>query len=258
MLNLCCAQRPGTVRCLHSLAEVKINNVAFQQEMSPSQVDPPPVLFDFAYLRAVGDAMNETRDCAIIATTVVTGEGYPKIHELYKKLGRRNRCGTQFPLIHTVFDMLGFKLHPITNYYDGASVRSIAPQLPSKGKFLVRTRKHVAAIIDGAVVDWSEQRKLYVKEIYQVTDKDEPMPMPTKRTRKVIIDYEKPTKAVWTVADILMEDELLPETYTRKWWSTFRAKVVAECQANGINKTTASVQVGKWMADNGFRMGYMI
>jgi hypothetical protein len=54
-----------------------------------------------------------------------------------------------------------------------------------------------------------------------------------------------------------MDDETPPSIPTRKYWSTFRAKVVAECMANGIHKTTASVQVGKWMADKGLVLGYM-
>lgn len=201
--------------------------------------------------------MNEKSDCAIIAVAVVTGEGYPKVHEMHRKLGRRARCNTPWVYTKQVIAQLGFALHDVTHYYDGASVRSITPRLPDKGKFLIHCHKHLTGVVDGVAHDWSEQRKLYVQEIYQVTEADDVIPMPTPRRRKVIIDYEKPTKAVWAIADILFEDEPLQTTHTRQYWSTFRAKVVAECEANGINKNTAAVQVGKWMADNGFHMGYM-
>lgn len=211
----------------------------------------------FADLRAAGDRMGETRDCAVIALAVVTGLQYEDIHARLKKHGRRARCGTGYPVQKKVLTELGYALHDISGYYDGASVRSIAPMLPDRGTFLIRTHKHVVGVKDGVVHDWSEQRKLYVQSIYKVTDMDEPIPMPEKRRRKVVINYEKATKAVWIIADILLEDEENPLLGSRKWWSTFRAKVSAECIANGINKTTAAVQTGKWMADNGYILWQM-
>lgn len=272
-----------------------VDKVAFQA--SPSQVDPPlplPLLsfpqstkylygyktledltipplpplpdkfdFTFAELRACGDAMGEKSDCAVIATSVVTGYAYPKVHEMYRILGRRRRCATPWVYTLGVFAQLGLKIQDISKFYDGASIRSIVPQLPEQGKFLVRSRKHVSAVNNGVCEDWADDRKLYVQGIYQVVDIDEPIqsspPPPRKRT--VFVDWSQPTKAVWAIADILMNDyqeiHPAPATPTRRYWSTFRAKVVAECVNNGIHKTTASVQVGKWMAENGLHMGYM-
>lgn len=216
------------------------------------------VSFDYAYLRSVGNAMGETRDCAVIALAVVTGEGYPKIHEMLRKAGRRARCGTQWNHSRLVLKQLNLQAQEITHFYEGASIRSIAPQLPDRGNFLIRTHKHLAAVKDGVIQDWSEEKKLYVQGIYKVTDIEDTMAMPEKRRRQVVIGFEKPTKAVWTIADILFEDELDPKLNSRGWWSTFRAKVIAECEINGINKTTAAVQIGKWMAEQGYVMGYMV
>lgn len=220
-----------------------------------NEIQSDPIYMDYGFLRTVGDEMGEKRDCAVIAIAVVTGRAYTEIHERLRKLGRRTHCGTSWPTQIQVLKDCGFAVHEITGYYEGASIRSIAPQLPQEGKFLVRTHKHIAAVRDGIIEDWSEQRKLYVQSIYKVTDLDEPYPMPEKRRRSVIVNYEKATKAVWTIADILFEEEDTSDASclrSRQWWSTFRAKVSAECQANGINKTTAAVQVGKWMTDGGY------
>lgn len=199
--------------------------------------------------------MGEKRDCAIIATSVVTGYAYPKIHEMYRLLGRRARCATPWVYVLGVFAQLGLKLNDISKFYDGASIRSIAPQLPSTGSFLVESRKHVSAVKDGKCEDWADDRKLYVQGIYEIVDADAPPnfspPAPPKR--KVFIDYSQPTKAVHAIAEILMDAEppLVQTSPTRRSISTFRAKVVAECVNNGINKTTAQVQVGKWLRENG-------
>lgn len=231
----------------------------------------PPIAetldFTFAELRLIGDAMGERRDCAIIATSVVTGYSYPKIHEMYRLLGRRARCTTPWVYVLGVFAQLGLRLNDISKFYDGASLRSIVPQLPDKGSFLIHSRKHVSAVKNSICQDWADERKLYVQGIFEIVDFDSVpnLSPPPARKRKVFIDYSQPTKAVHAIAEILMEEEILGKrlpnplaVQTRRYWSTFRAKVVAECVANGIHKTTASVQVGKWMKENGLQMGYMI
>jgi hypothetical protein len=245
----------------------------------------PPIAdkfeFTFEELRAAGDAMNERHDCSIIATSVVTGYAYPRIHEMYRILGRRRRCATPWVYTIGVLAQLGLKLNDLSKFYDGASIRSIVPQLPEQGNFFVSSRKHVSAVRNGVCYDWADERKLYVKGIYQIVNLDEPLdPNPPARPkRKVFIDYSQPTKAVWAIADILFESEKQPDPSihsdphsskltvhpglplhagpSRRYWSTFRAKVIAECVNNGINKTTAAVQVGKWMVAQGLYLSHM-
>jgi hypothetical protein len=294
-----------------NLREVVITKLAHTSfDVHPSQVDPPhlplrqnavlpittvpygelamPAIeekfeFTFEELRAAGDAMGERHDCAVIATCVVTGYAYPRIHEMYRVLGRRRKCATPWVYTIGVLAQMGLKLHDISKFYDGASIRSIVPQLPEQGNFFIRSRKHVSAVRKGVCYDWAEDRKLYVKGIYQIVDLDEPANLspPPKPKRKVFIDYSQPTKAVWAIADILFESEKKPDPAihsnpdlhsskltvhpglplhagpSRRYWSTFRAKVVAECVNNGINKTTAAVQVGKWMTAQGLHHRFM-
>jgi len=219
----------------------------------------------FTNLRQAGDNIGEKRDCAVIATAVVTGLPYDPVHTLFHSFGRRNRCGTPMPVTHRVLAHLNHKLHDITKFFSPSSVRSLAPQLPSKGKFLIRTRGHIVAVVDGFVHDWSSMRKLYVQSIYQVltTDETESDPFliskpsaPTPRLRRFSIDTSRPTYAVHEIAHNLwsMEQNSISNVVSpldrKRYLSTFRAKVVAEAQLHGIHKTTASVQVGKWLTAN--------
>lgn len=255
---------------------------------SPSQTDPPsidlsqttpfnssPTLpplpekleFTFAELRAAGDAMNERHDCSIIATSVVTGYAYPRIHELYRLMGRRHRCYTPRAYMIGVFAQLGLRLVDQTKFFDPSSMRTIVPQLPNKGNFLIYASKHVAGVRDGVIHDWSEQHKLYVQQVVQVVLKEEDPSLtnpfttlapPPKPPRTVVINYSKPTQAVHTIADILFSSTSSPSiSNSRRWWSTFRAKVIAECVANGINKTTAAVQTTKWMTAHNINFKYL-
>lgn len=214
--------------------------------------EPLSPVFSYAELNAVGKAMGEHMDCSVLATCIVTGETYTKIHELYRKLGRRNGCRTGTHLTWMLLRDLGYQPHDVTHFYDGCSIRSLAPQLPSKGNFLVFVRGHVAAVRDGVLEDEPYPKKNYVKKVFQILPMEDVFFPPAPRKRKVVVDYEKPTKAVWAIADILLEDKA--PMNSRRWWSNFRAEVVAECMANGINKTTASVQVGKWMTSEGYHM----
>lgn len=210
------------------------------------------VVYSYADLDAVSNAYGEHMDCSVLATCIVSGETYPKIHEMYRKLGRKNRTKTGTHLTWMVLRDLGLQPHDVTHFYDGCSIRSLAPMLPSKGNFLVFVRGHVAAVRDGVLEDVANPKKLYVKSVYQILPMEDVFFPPAQRKRKVIVDYEKPTKAVWAIADILLEDK--SPMNSRRWWSNFRAEVVAECIANGIHKTTASVQVGKWMSSEGYHM----
>lgn len=221
--------------------------------------------FNYQFLRECGDEMGEKRDCAVIALAVVTGRPYSEIHYELKKLGRRSRCGTHRHLQTKVLDLYGLKAEDISGFYEGSSVRSVAPRLPSQGKFLVYSHKHVSAVRDGIVEDWAVDRKRYTQGIFRVVAKDEPFFVPEKPKRKVVVNYEQPTKAVWAICDILFEEvqsephtSMPPSGNDRRWWSTFRAKVAAECEANGIHKSTAAVQTTKWMKNEGYYFKVML
>jgi len=219
----------------------------------------PTTLYKF--LRTCGDEHGEKRDCAVIACSVVTGRPYSEVHYELKKLGRRSKCGTPTEIIWKYVHAQKLVGHNISSYYEGSSIRSIGPQLPDKGKFLVFSHKHVTAIKDGIIEDWAVDRKKYTESIYLILEEGETPPKQKPlRKRSIVIDYERPTKAVHAICDIFYEDEPIPRNAQgndRQRWGAFRAKVVAECVANGIHKSTAAVQCTKWMKDMGYYYSVM-
>lgn len=209
--------------------------------------------FHYPELSAQGDHAGDNRYCTVIATAVVIGSNFAHAAALLKAKGRRTGFGCNDKIWKSVIIEQGYTLIDVTKFYDGHSIRALAPILPSAGTFLITSHKHVSAVRDGILEDWSEMHKLYVKRVYKVVRTDSPeatMPaVPERRKRTIVINYEKPTKAVHIVADMLYEDEIEPKPQERRWRSMFRAKVSAECVANGINPTTAAVQTGKWFSE---------
>lgn len=115
----------------------------------------------------------ETNDCSVKAVSIVTGIAYAEVLLTFKFFGRKPRKRTPNEITLKVMDYYGFylKLSRPTNFYNGREVqytmRTIGQHL-RKGKYLVFTRGHVAAIVDGKVVDWTEgrcHRVLYVLEV---------------------------------------------------------------------------------------------
>ena len=56
----------------------------------------------FEEIRKSSDAMNETKDCTVIAVSVVCGIPYEEAHALLAKAGRKPRKGTSVVLYHNV------------------------------------------------------------------------------------------------------------------------------------------------------------
>lgn len=226
--------------------------------------DPERPMFDYDFLCNVSRAFGERNDCAVVATSVVTNEGYPKVHELYKKAGRRKRCGTQW--IHTmaVMAQLGVKMHDVTQSFPGKTVRSVAPQLHKDRVYLIRTAKHVLGIIDGRVEDWTAQRGVYVLQIFDITKDYEPAP-------EITIRPDLTTRGRWNMglpvsevirghADKILNGRLVVAGVhrapnTRRFWLTVRAEIMEVCEKyHGVKRTTCSVELGKWQADIGYPM----
>jgi hypothetical protein len=224
-------------------------------------VDEGPTTL-YKFLRQCGDEAGERRDCAVIACSVVTERPYSEVHYELKKLGRRAKCGTPMNITWQYLHTVGLIGHDITSFYEGSSVRSIGPQLPDKGNFFVFSHRHVSAVKDGIIEDWAVDRKKYTEAIFQIAPIGTPKPeKKTARKRSIVIDYERPTKAVHAICDIFYEDEPIPRNAQgndRQRWGAFRAKVVAECVANGIHKSTAAVQCTKWMKDMGYYYSVMV
>lgn len=145
--------------------------------------------------KALWDAMtveatkhNERNDCTVRALTASTGLAYDVCHEQFRKQGRKNRKGVHFfregPIAATALGYTLRRLQP--NEYRAKTMITAErdPQL-SSGSYCVLVRGHVAALVEGKVIDWSQGRRHKIQAVYAVTKNDNvPTPIPTapKRT----------------------------------------------------------------------------
>lgn len=234
----------------------------------------------FTLLAQDSKSHNEKNDCSVIAISAISGLPYSIVHTLFHQFGRRPRCGTQMRITHKVLNHLNFCSTNITHFYPPSSVRSITPLLPSQGRFLIETRSHLLAVVNGEVQDWSAMRKLYVRNILHVLSQDHPnsltssisqnQPLSPPLPRDQLLSPTSLTLSHPTIATqeiisalsetdehlnlVLREKRLHTHTLTQidrnRILATFRAKVVAEAVSHGINKSTAMVQVSKWCRQN--------
>jgi hypothetical protein len=153
-------------------------------------------------------AFNESNDCAVKAVSLATGTPYAKVHELMAKHGREARKGTYWNTIRRTVEELGFNLEPWSYRYvpfgrsidpvkdrcltsliktypgrHGEVLKSITTHHPvrfaeqwkfARGKSFiaeVRGGRHVAAIVNGEVHDWTKGRAMRVIVMWEVLPK---------------------------------------------------------------------------------------
>jgi len=128
-------------------------------------------------------AMNEARDCSVIAIAEALKVDYEVAHAALKARGRKDRQGAYTYQILRAAEDLGFK----TMHKGFGSM--IAPTLKKAGRkprknmtvnmvkefglyqtgsYLAFVRGHVLAIVDGQVKDWTDGKRHQIREIYEV------------------------------------------------------------------------------------------
>ncbi len=102
----------------------------------------------------------EKNDCAVKAVAIVANADYDEVHAIMAELGRKDGKGTPFEIIWETLRRLGVwvgpKDHAAVRY--AKTVRYLPAALP-KGRWLVYTRGHILAVVDGEVKDWTEGRR---------------------------------------------------------------------------------------------------
>ncbi len=119
---------------------------------------------------------NETNDCTVIATSVVTGWSYSEAHAALKAAGRKNRKGFSQYRYHDVIRQSGFTIDRITGQFQSKTVRTIERELAANwggAKIMVNVQGHVLAWNGKEIVDWSAGRQHHIRGVYLVY-KDNP------------------------------------------------------------------------------------
>jgi hypothetical protein len=134
------------------------------------------------------DKHGERNDCTVRALTASTGLDYDICHEQLRKQGRRNRKGCHFFIEGPkAAEALGYQMRKMdrSEYNAKTMITAERDRNLRSGRYCVLVRGHVAAMVDGKVIDWSQGRRHCIKAVYEVTKVDNaPTPVPTapKRT----------------------------------------------------------------------------
>lgn len=252
---------------------VRVSPPYGDHKTGPVQLTPA---FDFEFLQAAAVAFNERNDCSVKAVCLVTDRPYPEIHEMFRKLGRRKRCGTPWHITTGVLVNCGYRLQDVTVSFPLRTIRAVGPSLDRANKYFVRASKHVAAAVGGRVYDWSEDRGLYVKQVFRLVgqaDEDPVISFPnTDRQAGRWSSGVSASGLIWAMAEKELEHTLremdgealhsndndLKPPPTRRFWLALRARVMARAESYHIKRTTASVELGKWQESKGYPMGKML
>jgi hypothetical protein len=145
-------------------------------------------------LRKDSIALGEKRDCAVIATAVVTGVSYKEAHRALSANGRKDRDGTEMRITTRAIEDLGFhctvlKGWQLATLHDGrknfvhvtpppghrlhkAKTYLSAQRVLSRHfrgrKFLLRVNGHIAGFDGEQVQDWAAGRRHRIIEIIEV------------------------------------------------------------------------------------------
>ncbi len=112
--------------------------------------------------------MDEAKDCAVRALSIVSGETYRSVHEVFARAGRRPRKGAPAWMTWDVLYKMGLERNLVTHKFQAKTVVTLARELPSKGWFLIQVRNHILAAIDGKIIDWTADRRHRILAVYEV------------------------------------------------------------------------------------------
>jgi hypothetical protein len=133
--------------------------------------------------RDASSAKGETNDCTVKALAAATGESYDDAWAALNRHGRPFRKGPKAmlktingrraivcPALEKAANELGFDFRVMEKHEYRAKTMVTAERDPAlrNGGFICMVRGHVAAVVDGEVIDWTEGRRHQVKEVYEL------------------------------------------------------------------------------------------
>lgn len=143
---------------------------------------------DFEDIRRASDKIGEWNDCTVVAVALATNTPYETVHKMLADLGRVKGRGTSIANMKEVCLKLGYEmkawsmqeyinmLHAYPKSWRATVITTHQPRRCPKAwaplkdrRFIFHTARHVAAVIDAKVHDWSINNSLRVNTVYEVT-----------------------------------------------------------------------------------------
>lgn len=115
---------------------------------------------------------NETNDCTVKALTAATGLDYDTCHAALAKFGRKPRKGCVFHMVgKRAAQYLGWKMETVSKHELRAKTITTAERDPvlRNGRWVLQVSRHVAACVDGKVIDWTQGRRHRLQCAYRFT-----------------------------------------------------------------------------------------
>jgi hypothetical protein len=95
----------------------------------------------------------ENNDCGVTSIAIATGVGYSKAWQVLNELGRAKGEGTFNRTMHKAIKTMGFKSMELQFRTPITLARFI--KLHNRGRYVVYTKDHAVAIVDGKLFDSS-------------------------------------------------------------------------------------------------------
>ena len=114
---------------------------------------------------------NEARDCTVKALAAATGLSYSDCHAAMAKHGRKPKRGSHCYTMEKAAKSLGFQMIRQDRSSYSAKTCRTAPRdrrLAAMGSVILATSGHVAALVDGEVIDWTTGRLHRIQTVYQI------------------------------------------------------------------------------------------
>ncbi len=123
-------------------------------------------------IEAASISHNERKDCTVVAMALALDLDYKTVHSAMAIAGRKHGKACNFSVIgpKAAAD-LGFLMETMPDYkYSAKTVLTAERDRKlAKGRYIIKMRRHVAALIDGKVVDHTQGRRKIINRIYTFT-----------------------------------------------------------------------------------------
>lgn len=145
---------------------------------------------------------NETNDCTVKAIAVATGVSYERAHNALSMYGRKNRKGANDIQMEQALNFLGYKIERYTwrdlrqfrvdkglrdaktkkrretlkqkgiTAFGNYTMKTITEFTKKSNNYIIHVNRHVAAVKNNVVEDWTDNRKHKVNYVWKVVKAD--------------------------------------------------------------------------------------
>lgn len=125
----------------------------------------------YLLMKSESDRLGERNDCTVKAIAIAGRVPYKVAHKALARNGRRKRCGARNDVFFNAITDIGCYYSVIRPRQPNGSrytAKTIGKAYP-RGYFIVQYYDHVAAMVNGEIADWTDERKHRVKALYRIT-----------------------------------------------------------------------------------------